>query len=81
MRFTTLLLLVACASMPDVPDIDLCIMDFPREQVICQGFVDHSRKKDISIEEADRYLMVSPEDWGRLRDYVGDLQDELEQCD
>jgi hypothetical protein len=80
MRFLAIPLLTACSLIPPIPDFDLCLLDYTRFQVICQGFVDNERKYDMTVEQANNYLMVSPEDWGKIRNYVGDLKDLVEEC-
>lgn len=73
-------LALACAGLPPTPDFDLCLLDYRRFQVICQNFVDPEIKYDIPVVDAHNYLMVSPEDWGKIRNYVGDLKDLVEEC-
>lgn len=80
MRLLLFALLASCAYLPPTPDIDLCLLDYRRFQVICQGFTDPERKYDMPVASADNYLMVSPDDWGKIRNYVGELKDLVEEC-
>jgi hypothetical protein len=48
--------------------------------MMCQGTADPDRKFDLDLEDADKYVCVSPEHWEAIKNYIGDMKDELEEC-
>lgn len=63
----------SCAGVPTKPVIDLCANDLDLGQVHC---VNNQTQESRSIPwyETDRFIMLSPEDWGDILIYIRALE-------
>lgn len=64
---------VSCGSMPQKPQIELCAHDQPNSEVEC---VDNQtgQARTLRIGETDKYIMVSPDNWGLILFYIDQLK-------
>lgn len=56
----------ACASQFPRLDIDLCVINSKSLSLECANTIDSKKDKTISLELADNYVSVSPDDWGKI---------------
>ena len=82
-RLGTLLIILTCSScgsLPSKPSIDLCAHDQPSRAVYC---VNNQTGNDttLDIEDTDRYIMLSPEDWGLTLRYIRILEQRVRNKD
>lgn len=75
---TLLIILIcsSCGSLPSKPSIDLCAHDQPKGLVYC---VNNQTGDDstLDINDTDKYIMLSPEDWGLTLRYIRLLEQRL----
>lgn len=63
------LILSSCAGVPDKPEIDLCSHIKELFIVVCVNN-QTNEVTEISIEATDRWVMMSPNDWGKVLFYT-----------
>lgn len=73
--------LVSCnATLPPVPDIDLCSAidtgSIATDYVYCRGYVNRDRKYRFSAREAfqKKMIMISPQHYGELKIYIDEVK-------
>jgi len=76
-RLALLLIILSvssCASIPERPKTNLCIIDYPRLEAICgKKGVDEFKRKPLS--EMDRGVVLMPEDWYDMEVYLDIVED------
>ena len=65
-------LLVSCGSLPQKPAIVICAHDAPKYLVYCENIQGGS--STLNIEDTDRYVMFSPDNWGLILGYIRALE-------
>lgn len=74
-KFALLLMifLCSCGSIPKRPQLEICAHDEINKEVECyDNQTDQART--LSISETDKYIMFSPDDWGLVLFYIGQLE-------
>ena len=80
MRQILLLMILAifssCGSIPAPPSIELCTLDIKNDVAYCAK-TKRSKKKlktrravEKPIDQLEKYVAVSPDDWGRVVKYI-----------
>lgn len=64
---------VSCGSMPQKPQIEICGHDQPNREAEC---VDNQtgQARTLGIDETDKYIMMSDDDWGLVLYYIDQLR-------
>lgn len=66
----------ACGSLPPKPKVEICGHDQVNQQAECYDN-QNNEYRSIHIEQTDRYIMFSPDDWGLVLMYVDKLERRL----
>lgn len=87
------ILLVSCAGLPPKPKGDLCVIDIPRDRLVCapisgadkpkdlydpQKFLRKSETVDLPLHDADKYVSFSPDTWENVSVYMKQLEDMIQ---
>lgn len=67
------LMFSSCGSLPKRPSIDICAHDEPQHLVYCENN-QGGPSKTFSTEETDRWIMLNPEHWGIVLQYIRELE-------
>lgn len=75
--FAILPMLLVASCIPSDPVLDYCQFSVPGNVFHCSnGDVDH----DLQIQDADKIMCVTPDDFKKARDYVVLLKRKLAEC-
>jgi len=72
MKYVMLLgifLFSSCGSLPKSPKIEICSHNEPSQEVDCFD-TQNDEYRVLHINETDKYMMFSPDDWGLILEYV-----------
>lgn len=74
------MLITGCSQLPERPGIWLCTIRLEDSILVCSN-TEVQDSKNISIEEANRFIAISPDDWKKVSFYIKDLKNIIEkQC-
>lgn len=82
-RLLIIFSLVGCANLPEKPTLELCLIDYPRQEVICgltnkietaeyQEVVDKIMAAQVyrqPLSYVDRGVSLRPPEWEKLENY------------
>lgn len=67
------LFLTGCV-VPKKPVVDLCAVDFPRDEGVCASTQMNTEAYRLPLSEMDRYTCFSPQDWEAIKNYIDNLE-------
>jgi hypothetical protein len=66
-------LLVGCGGLPNKPVVNLCILDYARQQLSCTSTGATPVSIRIPLEAGENYTCISPDDWAAIQNYINAL--------
>lgn len=69
------LILSSCSARPVKPEINACIIDGPRDQIICTNEIEYRPEvQKMPVKMADKFICHSPAMWEDLQNYINELE-------
>jgi hypothetical protein len=66
--------------VPPSPEVYICAYNNQAHLFQCSSNKDQNKYVELTEPQADKYLALSPDDWGKIQGYVKELKKQILDC-